>query len=273
LEEAMRHSEPARSMRRVGLAVGLVVASTTFGFPKPPGMEGMLPPPGPIYNENVDAQLPHDLTAAERARVRYLLLKFPPVQRQYFHFIRNQSGLTIYWGAPGELWGDVTTSLDSNSLYDPSTGESEPGSAGGVAAGSPGEGPAKLNRVPAGWTLHAYVPTPKNAAPIADADVATYPPAGLTQPERTDVLDQLYELDASTRRQIRWDYPPPPPPRSAEPAFGFVVFRDDPNEPNAPNVCYENLAIASVWKQYWCPYYREVLVNPSPDVLTPNVRG
>ena len=254
-----------------GLAVSLLLASAANAEPTPrPTPESPLSPMGSIYNEDVEAHLPSDLTGSHRATVRWVMLEIAPAKRNLLRWVRQDGGLIVYLEdppGPNIAYAVITSSLDSNTFYMPATGETMPGSAGGVAGGPPPPGPVKLKRVPQSWKLHPYVSAPANAAPLKDEDVETYLPLGLTPIERAAVVKQVTSVQPSRRRWIRWSYPPQPAPRSEHPAFGFVVFEDDPNNRAAPNVCYPNLVLGVRTTQYWCPYYREALVNPGPDVI------
>ena len=256
---------------RLGLAVSLLVTSAANAEPTPrPTPEAPLPPVGPIYNEDVEAHLPRDLTGPDHATVRWVMLEIPPSKRHLLRWVRQGSGLIVYLGdppGPNNAYAVITSSLDSNAFYLPATGETMPGSAGGVAGGPPPPGPVKLKRVSQGWKLYPYVHAPVNAAPLEDEDIDKYLPVGLTPIERAAVVEQITSVPPARRRWIRWDYPPQPPPRSEHPAFGFVVFEDDPNNRDAPNVCYPNRVLGVRTTQYWCPYYREALVDPGPDVI------
>jgi hypothetical protein len=249
-----------------GLALAFMMEFAASGDPMSrPTPEAPLPPAGPIYNEEIDAHLPPDLTGADRATVRYVMLKFSPAQRGFVRWVGRGNDLIIYLEGPPEkntAYLDVAKSFDSNTYYRPETGETF-----ATIGGGPPREAVRLEKVPEGWDMHPYVPAPRHPAPLADADIEAYVPAGLTPDERRDVENVMQSLQPEERRWIRWDYPPQPPPRSAHPAFGFVVYVDDPFDPDAPNVCYPNRALGLRTTQYWCPFYREALVDPTADVI------
>jgi hypothetical protein len=231
----------------------------------------------PIYNEDVEAHLPLDLTGAHRATVRWVMLELPPATRPQIRWVLVHGRLVVYVSSsdpnawqPVIAWDTVITppSLDTNTYFDAETGETRPGAPSGEP---PLPGPVKLKKTPVGWKLHAYVPAPADPDPVADADIDAYLPNGLAPLERAEVVAIMTSgqnaVPPASRRLIRWDYPAAPPPHSPHPAFGFVVFQDDPNVQDAPNVCFPNLVLGVRTTQYWCPYYREALVDPGPDTI------
>jgi hypothetical protein len=254
-------------IRSLGLSFAVILAaSAAQADPAPRATpEAPLPPAGPIYNEAVDAHLPADLVGTDRATVRYVMLKIEPAKRPLMRWLGNGDSLIIYLqtgGTTSVAYQNIAPSMDSNEYYNLDTGETFP-----AMDERPSASPVKLKNVPAGWKLYPYSHAPHDPAPLKDDEIAGFIPASLSPQERADAKWALEFASAQERRWIRWAHPRQSPPRTEKPAFGFAVYMDDPYNRDGPNVCFPNLALGKSTTQYWCPYYREALVDPGPNVI------
>jgi hypothetical protein len=223
---------------------------------------------GPIYNEDIEANLPPGLMGSDRASVEYVMRKLPPAKRRFIRWVGSGDALVVFLAYPpgddNTAYADILRSLDSNVYYMPSTGSLFP---------TPGDeppppDPVSLISIPPAWHRYPYAHAPRYPAPLPDADVPSYLPPGLSRNEAWDIQEAI-QLASSpqSRRWIRWTRAASSAPHAPNPVFDFVVYKDDPFNRDGDRVCFPNLALGVRTDQFYCPYYHEVLVDPAPRTV------